>query len=366
VSVVGLLRVWWRQSDHYDQLSAHLLARQMATITRVTIAIIAASLSITIFATIWSSLGPRNTFQLACAVLGSVGAAVAAVFWASRWPNRAQAIRLTVLANASIALSALSQSGPVAALLACTTFATMASYIALFHTAPLMLYNFLIAALVGAFETVRLASRYGVVAGLCGYEVLLILNLAVPFGIQTVVHVLRTDAIRSERDQLTGLLNRRAFHRRTRALLEDLRDEFGHLVITVIDLDRFKQLNDFYGHSRGDEALVEVARALRDSTDGTAVIGRSGGEEFVIADGWHPNEVSRRAQELCDAIAALPFDITASIGTAGAHPDHRVYKPDDLIAALIVAADDAMYVAKRRGGNQTGHHKAPIPPRSAS
>ena len=54
-------------------------------------------------------------------------------------------------------------------------------------------------------------------------------------------------------------------------------------MITVIDLDSFKQLNDNYGHSTGDEALVSVARALRDTTDDdTAVIGRSGGDRGAL------------------------------------------------------------------------------------
>jgi GGDEF domain-containing protein len=106
-----------------------------------------------------------------------------------------------------------------------------------------------------------------------------------------------------------------------------------------------------------------VARALRDTTDDTAVIGRSGGEEFVIADIWHPDEVSHRAQQLCDVIAALPFDITASVGTAGIHPAYRARNDDDdLLFELISAADDAMYAAKRRGGNQAGHHEWPLPP----
>lgn len=191
---------------------------------------------------------------------------------------------------------------------------------------------------------------------------LLLLNLAVPFGIQVVVHVLGTDAVRAERDQLTGLLTRRAFRRRATARLQQGRDGLGHFVIAMIDLDRFKQLNDTYGHRAGDDALVSVARALRDSTDDAAVIGRSGGEEFVIADIWHPDEVEWRAQQLCDVIAALPFGITASIGTAGIYPGHRVGDTGDLLFELISAADDAMYVAKRRGGNQTGHHKWPPPP----
>jgi diguanylate cyclase (GGDEF)-like protein len=177
------------------------------------------------------------------------------------------------------------------------------------------------------------------------------------------VHVLGADAVHAERDQLTGLLTRRAFHRRGRARLEQARDEMVHLVITVVDLDRFKQLNDNYGHSTGDDALVSVARALRDSNDDGAVICRSGGEEFVIADIWNPAEVSRRAQQLCDVIAALPFGITASIGTAGIHPAYRAGDSGDfLLIELIAAADAAMYVAKRRGGNQAGHHVWPLPP----
>ena len=131
-----------------------------------------------------------------------------------------------------------------------------------------------------------------------------------------------------------------------------------------LDLDRFKQLNDNYGHSTGDDALASVAHALRDTTDDTAAICRSGGEEFVIADIWHPDEVEPRSQQFCDVIAALPFRITASIGTAGIHPAHRAGDGVDLVAELIAAADGAMYAAKRRGGNQTGHHHHwPLPPR---
>ena len=164
---------------------------------------------------------------------------------------------------------------------------------------------------------------------LCVYALLLLLNLAVPFGVQVVVHVLGADAVRAERDELTGLLTRRAFRRRAKARLGQGRDQLAHVVITMIDLDRFKQLNDNYGHRTGDDALVSVAHALRDTTDDTAVIGRSGREEFVIADIWHPDEVDLRAQQLCDVIAALPFGITASIG-AGIHPAYRAGDDDDL------------------------------------
>jgi diguanylate cyclase (GGDEF)-like protein len=358
---MGWLNRWWRQSDHYDRLSSHLQARGMGILTRATIAVIAAGLSIDALGTIWTPTGPRGVVPLACTLTASVGAAGGALLWALRWPTRAMAIRFAVAATACIALIALAQHHTVIGMLTCTTFAATASYIALFHTAPLMAYNFAIAGSVGAVEAIRMAARYNIVAGACAYLLLLILNLVVPLGIQVVVHVLGSDAVRAERDELTGLLTRRAFRRRAKDRLEQGHDEPAHFVIAVIDLDRFKQLNDNYGHGTGDDALASVARALRDTTDDTAVICRSGGEEFVVADIWHPDEVEPRAQQLCDVIAALPFSITASIGTAGIHPDHRAGDSVDLLAELIAAADGAMYAAKRRGGNQTGHHHGPLP-----
>jgi diguanylate cyclase (GGDEF)-like protein len=350
------LGMWWRQRDHFDQLSAHLQARRMTILTRTTISGIAASLGLVSLGTIWSPMGPHGVVQVTCALTAAVGAGLASLLWALRWPTRARAIQFAVLCNASIALAALAQSDPTAALLACTTFATMAGYIALFHTPLLMVYNFAVAAVTGAIEVVRVTVASNIFAGLCGYAIVLILNVVVPSGIQAVVHVLGSDAVRADRDQLTGLLNRRAFHRRARACIEQDRELRAHLVMTVVDLDRFKQVNDRYGHTTGDAALVAVARALCENAADSAVIGRAGGEEFVIADLLHPEDVNSRAQSLCDAIAELPFGLTASIGTASLYLDGPVHHSDNVLFELIIAADTAMYAAKRRGGNQVSHH----------
>jgi len=362
VSVMDWLGLWWRQPDYYDELSSHLQARGIAAITRATISVVAVSLALVALGTIWSATGPHGVVQVAFALAACAGGTVGASLWALRWPTRAQAIWYAVLCNASIVLATLAQREPQAALLGCTSFATLAAYIAMFHTAPLMAYNFLIASVIGAVEAIRVAATLGIVGALCAYALLLLLNLAVPFGVQVVVHVLGADAVRAESDELTGLLTRRAFRRRAKARLEQGRDQLAHVVITMIDLDRFKLLNDNHGHRTGDDALVAVARALRDTTDDTAVIGRSGGEEFVIAAIWHPDEIGRKAKQLCDVIAALPFGVTASIGTADIHSPYRPADSGDLLFELISAADDAMYVAKRRGGNQASHHEWPLPP----
>src|ERR1700712_2305103 len=358
---MGWLSQWWNQSGHYDRLSAHLQARGMDTLTRATVSFIAGALSLVALATVWAPNGPRSAISLACTLFAAVAAAAGALLWARGWPSRRMAIGFALLSNTSIALIALAQSDPEIAMMASTTLATMASFIALFHTPPLMAYNFAIASGIGAFEGIRMAERSNVVSAIAAFTLLVLLNLAVPFGIQVVVHVLGADAVHAERDQLTGLLTRRAFHRRATACLEQSSKRLAHVVITVIDLDRFKQLNDSYGHSTGDDALVSVAQALRDATDDSAVIGRSGGEEFVIADIWDPADVDRKAQQLCDVIAALPCGITASVGTAGVHPAYRTGSRSDLLMELIAAADAAMYAAKRRGGNQIGHHVWPLP-----
>ncbi|MGA8329443.1 MAG: GGDEF domain-containing protein [Mycobacterium sp.] len=334
----------------------------MADLTRGVISAIATGLAVVALATLWTPTGPQSEISLICTLTAAAGAAGGALLWAVRWPSRTGAVRFSVLATLSIALIALTQRNIVFGLLTCTAFGATASYIALFHTPRVLTGHFAVASTVGAVEAFRATTRYNIMAGLSSYVLLLLLTLIVPFGVQVVVHVLGSDAVLAERDQLTGLLTRRAFLRRGKARLEQARNKLFHVVITVIDLDRFKQLNDSYGHSTGDDALVSVARALRDTNDDGAVICRSGGEEFVIADTWQPDEVNRKAQQLCDVIAALPFGITASIGTAGIHPAHRTDDSAALLSELVAAADAAMYAAKRRGGNQAKHYDWPLPP----
>ena len=74
---MGRLRLWWRQADHYDRLSAYLQARGMATVTRAIIAVIAAALSVDALGTIWTPTGPHGVVPLACTLTASLSAAAA-------------------------------------------------------------------------------------------------------------------------------------------------------------------------------------------------------------------------------------------------------------------------------------------------
>jgi diguanylate cyclase (GGDEF)-like protein len=122
----------------------------------------------------------------------------------------------------------------------------------------------------------------------------------------------------------------------------------------MLDLDRFKEVNDTRGHLTGDRILIAVADTLRHATGGRAVVARVGGEEFLVAAMTQRGEAASIAERLRTAVAAIPRGTTASVGVASVT---RAGKLDarDLIAQLVDAADSAMYVAKRAGGNQIRH-----------
>jgi diguanylate cyclase len=348
--------VWWRQPDHYDWISGYLQARRMTPHTRATVALTAASLGIAPLAMLASPHPPSGPIGLAMAVLAGAGALGGALLFVIRWPTRKQSIAFAITATVSIALGSLAQSNAETAIRACAAFAVIAGYIALFHTAPLMVANVAIALAIGGVAIARLAREVGDVQALSTFVVVIVVTLAVPFGIQMVVLTLGSDLVRADRDPLTGLLTRRAFFRIANRIGETHRARGETMVVAMIDLDRFKQLNDTKGHGTGDDALVAVGRALRACVPDTAVVGRVGGEEFLCVDIGRPMDPKQLGQTICGVIDELPFPITASVGTAVlSNQDRRGMNGKQVIDALVAAADAAMYEAKREGGDQTRH-----------
>lgn len=162
------------------------------------------------------------------------------------------------------------------------------------------------------------------------------------------------DALRrlATRDQLTGLLNRREFDR----ILEEEVERavrFAHpLALVMIDLDHFKRVNDRHGHPAGDSVLREVARRLNASVRTVDRVARLGGEEFGLilmqtdADGGF--DVANR---VCANVRAEPVKISNALTlpvtvSAGVAELPRVTRT---AAALVAAADKALYAAKSAG-----------------
>ncbi|MFZ5868936.1 MAG: putative bifunctional diguanylate cyclase/phosphodiesterase, partial [Actinomycetota bacterium] len=152
-------------------------------------------------------------------------------------------------------------------------------------------------------------------------------------------------------DDLTDLANRKHFVSRSERALEESRRTGEPVAVLVVDLDRFKEVNDVLGHPAGDAVIVEAARRMRAAVGDADVVGRLGGDEFavLVPAARSRQDVERVALRLREALET-PFrvsgrdvDLGASIGIAMA-PEHA-----EDFESLFTRADTAMYAAKREG-----------------
>lgn len=155
-------------------------------------------------------------------------------------------------------------------------------------------------------------------------------------------------------DPLTGLYNRRYAATNLSAIAARAAETASDYVVMVVDLDRFKQVNDRHGHAAGDAVLVEVARRLQANLRDGDLLARIGGEEFlVVLPGSSREDARRVATRLCQAVDERPIRLssgqrvgqTVSIGVA-------VSRGGVVCEALVEEADLALLEAKGAGRNQ--------------
>ncbi|NBB12852.1 GGDEF domain-containing protein [Pseudomonas sp. SLFW] len=155
-------------------------------------------------------------------------------------------------------------------------------------------------------------------------------------------------------DQLTQLPNRMLLQERLQQSLERAKRSAGRLALLYLDLDKFKQVNDTLGHAAGDLLLQEVAHRLKLCVRETDTVARIGGDEFVILLDRvnHPDDSAKVAEKICRTLnvpmvlKGNDWQILPSIGIAN-YPENAT----DL-TQLFRHADEAMYCAKKGGGNR--------------
>ena len=158
-------------------------------------------------------------------------------------------------------------------------------------------------------------------------------------------------------DHLTGLASRALFLEHVESLRAQRPSEDVSMAILFVDLDGFKQINDRFGHDRGDVVLVETAQVLRTSLRGTDVAGRLGGDEFVVCLTAPSSGIDATANKIAERIvrkiAGIGDGVGASVGIALSSA--ATFEIDE----MLQQADEAMYAAKKRGKNRFRFHAAP-------
>lgn len=156
-------------------------------------------------------------------------------------------------------------------------------------------------------------------------------------------------------DGLTGLMNYRHFRETLDNLSSYTRRHEEPLSLMLVDVDRFKDFNDTYGHQEGDEALIAVAKTLRANARDYDLVARYGGEEFaVLLPGTDLETAVWVAERLRAAVEGRdwplrPITVSIGIGTMDSGKQS--------VGDLLGEADTALYLAKGRGRNRVVHHR---------
>ncbi len=166
---------------------------------------------------------------------------------------------------------------------------------------------------------------------------------------QVQKHIQKLEKL-SVTDKLTGLYNRVKIEQELQRLISEFQRYKTPCCVILVDIDHFKATNDEYGHLEGDKVLKRVAQLLQNRTRTTDIVGRWGGEEFLIITPYTTLEQAAiLSNKLCRAIEEEPFGIvghkTASIGLSD-------FKENLTIDEIIDKADQSLYKAKNSGRNR--------------
>jgi diguanylate cyclase (GGDEF)-like protein len=181
----------------------------------------------------------------------------------------------------------------------------------------------------------------------------------VPSPLAAEIERLREQLVRSEariealeksahEDALTGLLNRRGFERAFAQAVAYLKRYGGSAALLYLDLDRFKPINDEYGHAVGDVVLQEIARLMTGSVRASDLAARLGGDEFALVL-WNldATQMSVKACALENLVANASFEVGGNKLDVGVSIGGVMISAEDNLAAALQRADAAMYARKK-------------------
>lgn len=349
-TVRTLLRQWWNQRDDYQWRIDFLRTRGLLPVLRYIIAGIGGSLGVL---SVYNAFVPPG----ADGVLIRTGWAILAVGslgWAARWalgswPTARESAALVVFVDVMMTVSALLFGDPTLAMSGIPILLCAGGYVVFFHGPRLHLVHiaWCTASVVGIAIWLAVSDPvFGPQLAVSRAIIALAVTVCVLPALQFGFWLLQDSSMQSLTDPLTELTNRRGLAVSVKRLNTDARAD-ATLCALLIDVDRFKSVNDTFGHAVGDDVLIRTARRIRASVPEDAVVVRWGGEEFLVVDRIPGNQAETVAERIRAAVAepAEPT-VTVSIGLATCE------RADIDLIDVISAADAAMYEAKADGGNK--------------
>jgi diguanylate cyclase (GGDEF)-like protein len=353
-----LVRQWWGEPVDYAAQVQYFAKRSMSGAVQYMIGLGTGFDGVISLALLLPSANSRAS---QVAVIGFAALQLAwAWVWCSRpWPSRRMSLAFVVSADVAITVMVLLDPSWVLGSFGFSFFTMLSVYLVFFDGPRALVCHVLWILLTTAAFAVHVsaAAQFDVVEFTAKTLMSVALVVGTPLGIQAAIWALRNDANESITDPLTGLLNRRGLHLHVGDLLRDGSHVADAATVMVVDLDRFKDVNDTFGHTIGDEVLIRTARRIKSAVRGSALVARVGGEEFVVVDLGDRGRAHRDVDRVRYAIAApAQPPITASVGVSSVALDGSALtgiEPATWLDRIIERADRAMFDAKRRGGNAT-------------
>jgi diguanylate cyclase len=158
-------------------------------------------------------------------------------------------------------------------------------------------------------------------------------------------------------DSLTGLANRRAFDDEFQRRVAEFRRHGTRFLLMLLDIDRFKQLNDSHGHPEGDAVLAQLAKVLKNIVRDTDLVARYGGEEFgLLFPASELSQVTDSMERIRIAVATTEFRLDDQITRVTVSCGAAEPGENESAEALLRRADEALYAAKQAGRNRCFYH----------
>ena len=251
-----------------------------------------------------------------------------------------------IASDVGIAVALASLADPRLTLLASGLFVIVGSFAGYHASAGVFVCHVVLVVGYVLWAATRLPLRAELVIEV---STLLWLVLGLPLVARALWSSERRRADRAFRDPLTDVANRAGLERAYPRLRASAALDRHDMCVLAVDLDRFKAINDTFGHAAGDEVIVDAARHLREHLGPGALIARTGGEEFTVV-------LTGPAAELTRTVDAVPPNIPGPAGQTVTMSIGAVWAPvaeaSMGLSDVTTAADDAMYEAKRAGGDR--------------